>query len=227
VTEDELLGRRVRVGAADLDRWCRRHLGTGVDQVLFSAGHLSTVLGVELASGRQVVVKIRHRSDRLTGCAAVHRRLFDRGFPCPEPLIDLEPMGSLAASAEAMVSGGSLYPPSGRTPGPFAEALATLVALAPPPTEVASLDPLPAWMTPDLDATALWPAPDDSDVDLNALGGPAWIDHAAWVARSRLAASALPVVVGHGDIYTGNMTGSKIISWPSGIGTARSRPPNL
>gem|GEM_PF-5013453 len=102
-------------------------------------------------AARRVVVKIRHRADRLTGCTAVHRRLFDRGFPCPEPLIDLEPMGSRAASAEAMVPGGNLYAPSRRTPRPFGEARAPLVRLAPRPTEAPSLDPAPPWTTPDLD----------------------------------------------------------------------------
>jgi hypothetical protein len=34
-------------GDGDLDRWCRRHLGTTVGQVLSAANHLSTVLGVE------------------------------------------------------------------------------------------------------------------------------------------------------------------------------------
>jgi hypothetical protein len=180
-------------------------LGAGLDSVLFSDGHLSTVLGVRLTSGTQIVVKIRPRADRLRGCVTVHRLLFERGFPCPEPLVDLEAMDGFVASAEAMVTGGDRYPSSGRSPAPFAAALARLVGLAPLPSEIPSLDPRPPWMAPDFGAAELWPVPDERDVDLNAVDGPAWIDEAGRVARTRLAASTLPIVIGHGDFYTGNL----------------------
>lgn len=203
--DDAVLRRRVQVEASDLDQWCRTHLAAGIGSVLFSEGHLSTVVGVELTSRARVVVKIRPWADRLRGCVCVHRRLFEFGFPCPEPLVDLEPMDQFAASAEALVAGGDLYPSSGRFAVPFAAALATLVGLAPFPSEVPSLDPLPPWTAPDFGVAELWPPPDDREVDLNAVGGPAWIDEAGWVARTRLAASASQVVVGHGDFYTGNL----------------------
>jgi hypothetical protein len=56
-----------------LDRWCRNHLGSGIDEELFRFGHLSTVIGMRLNSGPQVVVKVRRPSDRLMACAYVHR----------------------------------------------------------------------------------------------------------------------------------------------------------
>jgi hypothetical protein len=200
-----VLGRRLRVDVADVDRWAHTHFGAGVDVVLFCEGWLSTVLGLELTSGAQVVVKIRPGTDRLRGCAAVHRQLFERGFPCPEPLVELEPMGSLVASAEAMMSGGDLYPRSGRSPVPFALALARFVNLAPFVPEVPTLDPPPPWTAPDLGAPVLWPTPDDRDLDLNNAGGPGWLDEAGRGAKTKLAASSSPLIVGHGDWYTGNL----------------------
>jgi hypothetical protein len=173
--------------------------------VLFGAGYLSTVLGVRLTSGVQVVIKIRPAADRLAGCAAVHRRLFERGFPCPEPLVDLEPLDDFVASADAMVTGGDPCPRSGRSPEPFARALARLVALAPSPSEVSSLNPAPPWAAPDFAAPGVWPDPDARGVDLNAAALPGWLDEAGRFARSTLAASRAPLVVGHGDWYTGNL----------------------
>jgi hypothetical protein len=202
---DYLRWRHVRAEEVDLDGWCRKHLGAGVDSVLFSDGFLSTVLGVRLTSGIDVVVKIRGRAERLRGCAAVQRALYERGFPCPEPLVNLQAMAGFVASAEAIVPGGGPYPSSGRSPSPFAAALAKLVALAPQPSEIPSLQPLPSWTSPDFCATGLWPAPDEVDIDLNAVDTPTWIDEAGRSARTRLAASASPIVIGHGDFYTDNL----------------------
>ena len=76
----------IEVEPWEMDRWCRNHLGSGIDEELFLYGHLSAVIGIRLISGPQVVVKIRRASDRLVACADAHRVLFERGFPCPELL---------------------------------------------------------------------------------------------------------------------------------------------
>jgi Ser/Thr protein kinase RdoA (MazF antagonist) len=205
MSEDDFLRwHHVQAEAVDLDGWCALHLGAGVHSVLFSEGFLSTVFGVRLTSGIDVVVKIRARAERLLGCAAVHRMLYERGYPCPEPLVDLEALSGFAASAEAMTPGGEPCPSTDRSPQPFAAALAELVALAPMPTEVPSLLPLPSWTTPDFTSDELWPTPDDADIDLNAAETPHWIDESALAARARLAVSASPIVIGHGDFYTDN-----------------------
>lgn len=224
---DAVLGRRLRVEIADLDRWCRTHLGGGVDKVPFRDGYLSTVLGVELTGGSRAVVKIRTRADRLHGCAAVHRQLFARGFPCPELLVDLQPFGDFVASAEAMSVGGHLFPSPGRLPVPFAAALARLVQLAPAPAEIQSLGPRPPWTAPPSGLAELWPDPDDRDVDLNAATGPAWLDEAALVARAGLARPTSPPLVGHGDWYTGNLrwTGDDLHAvwdWDSAIAASEA-----
>src|SRR5208282_3155700 len=106
---------------------------------------------------------------------------------------------------EAVVLDGELFPASGRSAVPFAEALARLVALAPDPQEVPSLDPPLPWTAPDKTEQQLWRWPDDCDIDLNTVGGPAWIDAAGQAARDRLSQSELPLVLGHGDWYTGNL----------------------
>lgn len=200
-----LRGRLVDIDNDDLNRWCRLHLGAAVEEELFRVVHLSTVVGVRLRSGGSVVVKVRRPSPRLTACAAVHRVLHERGFPCPKPLVDDRPFGELVASAEVMVAGGELFPESGRAPGPFAEALADLVSLAPGPDEVGRLDPALPWTSPDHGGLELWPWPDDRDVDLNAVGGTAWIDEAGRAARERLRQLGGELVVGHGDWYTANL----------------------
>jgi hypothetical protein len=118
-----------------------------------------------------------------------HRALFERGFPCPELLVDMARFGEQVASAEEMTGGGGdPFPELGRSPEPFAEALAHLVALAPKPEELGTLEPAPPWTFPPY-GTDLWPCPDDRDIDLNSVYGPAWIDESGRVARDRLQAS--------------------------------------
>ena len=95
--------RRPAVSTDALTSWCRRWLGAPPVAELFGSGYLSTVTGLRLADGREVVVKVRPPSSRLAGCAVVHRALWTAGFPCPEPLVDPQPLDGYAATAEALV----------------------------------------------------------------------------------------------------------------------------
>lgn len=185
--------------------WCRSHLGDHVKRVVFAEGYLSTAVGVRLSSGRSAVVKVRPWASRLDACYAVHRHLFERGYPCPEPLVGLCPFGPWVASAEAMVVGGQISPTSGRDPSAFAAALYGHVVLTPALSRLPSLDPPLPWTGPDGGQSGLWPWPDDRDVDLNTAGGPEWIDDAGRAARMRLEAATIDPVAGHGDWYTGNL----------------------
>jgi hypothetical protein len=198
-------GRVVEASEAAVDDWCREHLRAGIDEELFRSGNLSTVIGVRLDSGGDVVLKIRRRADRLGACMMVHRRLFDLGFPCPEPLTGLEPFGEWVAHAEALVEGGELFPDSARDPAPAAHALATLVDLAPPSEDVPSLEPPLPWTAWDHREPGLWPWPDDRDVDLNEADAPGWIPRTARAVRERLSSTTRPKVVAHGDWYTANL----------------------
>jgi hypothetical protein len=196
--------RRPTVGADALAEWCSRWLGAPPAAELFGAGNLSTVKGLRLADGREVVVKVRPSMPRLAGCAVVHRALWRAGFPCPEPLVDLQPLNGYAASAEALVPDVG-QPPDGELAALSAAGLARLVELAPIPGSVPSLTPSPSWVGWDHTEPGLWPRSDDVDADLNAYPEPQWLDRVAAAVRDSLRASASDPVIGHGDWHPDNL----------------------
>jgi hypothetical protein len=192
-----------------LGEWCNQHLEDGLESVLFRSGHLSEVVGVQLASGRQVVIKVRPYDSRLTGCLAVQDHLARKGFPCPAPLTGVTRLGGLAVTAEtAMPGDGRLSPESGAAP--LAALLARLIDSAPDPSRTPTLAPSPPWTGWDHPGARLWPDADDEGRDLNTVSGPAWIDEAARRVRNRLTASRASVRIGHGDWESQN------IAWASG-----------
>lgn len=138
--------RRPVVGMDALAVWCSRWLGAPAAAVLFEVGYLSTVAGLRLADGREVVVKVRPGVSRLAGCAVVHRVLWEAGFACPEPLVGLRPLGGYVATAETLVPDVGEPPPASELAVLSATALARLVELAPDPRSVPSLAPSPSWV---------------------------------------------------------------------------------
>jgi hypothetical protein len=189
---------------AFLADWCDRYLGARLARVLFRSGHLSEVVGAELADGSQVVIKARPADPRIAGCVAVHEHLARAGFPCPAPLTDATRAGGLTVTAETLVPGGSQLPAEGGA-APFAALLARLIRSAPGPAAVPSLAPSPPWTGWDHPGQRLWPDRDDRGRDLNSTLGPAWVDDAARHVRERLRASAAPARVGHGDWESQNI----------------------
>lgn len=188
-----------------LDRWCQRWLGASPALTLFEARHLSSVIGLRLTDGREVVVKARPASRRIGACVEVQRRLWQAGFPCPEPLVGPVPLGSLMATEEELVPDGEQLGPSPEAPRLFAEGLAALMRVAPPVGDVPSLAPPPTWVWWDHDQAGIWPWPDDGDADLNAACGPAWLDIVGRRVRRRLQQHKGVVVVGHADWESQNM----------------------
>jgi hypothetical protein len=184
--------------------WCTRWLGAPPASELFVAGHLSAVLGLRLADGRDVVVKVRPGMPRLTGCAVVHRALWTAGFPCAEPLVDLQPLNGYAASAEVLVPDGDDHP-TGDLAALSAAALARLVELAPSPVSVPSLMPSPSFSGWDHTEPRLWPRPEDFDVDLNAHHEAPWLDRVAAAVRDLLRGGVGDPVIGHGDWHPENV----------------------
>ncbi|GAB3739997.1 hypothetical protein GCM10027598_69810 [Amycolatopsis oliviviridis] len=128
-----------------LARWCVEHLGSPPAEEIFRSGQLSAVIGLRLADGREVVVKVRPDSPRTAACVDVQRRVFQAGYPCPRALTGAEPFGEDIATAEAYVPGGAPLPGDDHAARAFAEAFARLIRLAPAPAEVSTLDPAPSW----------------------------------------------------------------------------------
>jgi Phosphotransferase enzyme family len=202
--------------------WCRLWLGAPPVAELFEAGYLSTVKGLRLADGRGVVVKVRPGESRLAGCAVVHRALWTAGFPCPEPLVDLQPLDGYAATAEALVPDAGEPPPDSDLAVLSATGLVRLVELAPDAGSVPSLAPSPSYAGWDHVGPGLWPAPEDRDVDLNADPEPRWLARVAAAVRDRLRGCAGDPVIGHGDWHPENLCwhGSQLIAvhdWDSVI----------
>jgi hypothetical protein len=171
----------IRAPAVDpgrLARWCMEHLGSRPADEMFRSGCLSTVVGLRLADDPQVVVKVRPDSPRIAGCVEVQRRMFQAGYPSPEPPTGAAPFGCDVATAEAYVPGGAMLPSADHAARAFAEAFARLIQPAPPPAEVSTLDPAPSWAGWNHAGDGLWPCPEDHDVNLNEAVGPEWIDDA-------------------------------------------------
>ena len=214
--------RRPAVDPASLAAWCTDHLGSAPEAELFRSGHLSTVIGLHLADGREVVVKVRPASPRIAGCVEVQRRMFESGYPCPQPLGGPAPLGIAMATAESYVPGGAVLPPAEQVARLSAEAFARLIALAPRPAEVSSLDPAPSWASWNHGEAGLWPRPEGAEFDLNEVDGPEWIDRAADRARDRLRAGEWDAVIGHCDWLADNVrwNGDELLvvhDWDSAI----------
>jgi hypothetical protein len=181
----------------DLLAWCENELGSIPAIELFKAGHLGEVRGIELADGRRVVIKLRPADKRAGRVVVIQRRLYQAGFPCPEPLTDPCRLGDQIVTAETLVVGDRLVgsPPVAES----AELLAEVVALAGDAGAVPELrSPLP-WVAWDHLGPGLWPPADDLDVDLNHPSGPTWLENAAARVRARLADGQCRPVIGHCD----------------------------
>src|SRR5580704_8476970 len=112
---------------ACLARWCMEHLGSPPADEIFRSGYLSAVIGLRLADGREVVVKVRPGSPRIAACVEVQRRVFLAGYPCPRPLTGAAPFGGDVATAEAFVPGGAMLPSADHAVRAFADAFAWLI----------------------------------------------------------------------------------------------------
>src|SRR6266536_1823682 len=119
------------VDPARLAQWCMEHLGSPPAEEIFKSGYLSAVMGLRLADDREVVVKVRPDSPRIAACVEVQRRMFQAGYPCPQPLAGAASFGGDVATAEAYVPGGAMLPSADHAARAFAEAFARLIRLAP------------------------------------------------------------------------------------------------
>ena len=184
--------------------WCRRYLGAPLDRVVFRAGQVSEVVGVELSNGMHVVVKARPFQPRIAGCLGVQAELARVGFPCPRPQTAATRVRDLTVTAEKAVYGGDPLPPEDGA-APFAALLARLIKSAPAPASLPDLAPAPPWTGWDHPGRRLWPDLDEHGHDLNLFPGPEWIDDAARRVRERLTSAPGRVCIGHGDWESQNI----------------------
>jgi hypothetical protein len=195
--------------STELSEWCRRRLGSPADQVLFEAGFASRVVGLRLADGREVVLKVRTHSPRMRAAAMVQRHLWEAGFPCPQPLAGPVALGEHWISAEALISGGAPLTDDPEAPELYAAALAELIRLAPSPDTLPSLSPPPDHAHWNHTEKGLWPRRDALDeaiaTDLNQEPDPVWLGETARRVRARLASCTSPDVVGHADWWSQNL----------------------
>ena len=210
------------VGLEDLSAWCVKWLAAPAADILFETGALSAVWGLRLDDGRAVVVKVRTPSPRLAGCFAVHRHLWQAGFPCPEPLVGPQPLGGHVATAEALLTVTGQPGAGAEFVRASAAGLARLVSQAPRPDSVPSLAPSPGYAGWDHNQVGLWPTPTDGSPDYNTCPEPKWADSVAAAVRERLRICRRAPLIGHGDWWDGNLVwnGSDLLAvhdWDSVI----------
>jgi hypothetical protein len=195
----------VRPSDPELDDWCEEYLGSAPRSVLFRIEQVSSVIGLRLRDGREVVVKVRPDAERIRACVFVQRYAFDRGFPCAEPVAGPALLGEQIATAETYVPNGETLDVNvDGAPALYAAGLARLVGLVPAEALTTTLEPPPYWMNWDHSLAATWSP--DPNVDLNARSGPEWLERAGRLARERLrGAHALPAAIGHGDWESQNL----------------------
>jgi hypothetical protein len=187
-----------------LPGWCLDHLGGEPAGVLFQAKQTSTVFGLRLAGGQDVVVKARADDGRAGSCVAAQARLAERGFPCARPLTPVTGAGSLAVHAEEFRPGGEVL--CGDSPDVavrYAEVFAWLMAeLA--GVSVAPPLPNPPWVRWDHTDSGLWPAIGFLDSRDQSVV-PGYVADTAGRARRRILAAGLPCVLGHADFEAQNL----------------------
>ena len=187
-----------------LPAWCLDHLHGEPVGVLFRLQQVSMVFGLQLADGRDVVVKARADDGRAVSCVAAQARLAGRGFPCARPLTPVVSVGSLAVHAEEFRPGGEML--RGNSPdvaARYAEVFAWLMAELADVTVAPPL-PNPPWVRWDHTDSGVWPAIgflDNRDQSVV----PGHVVEAAERARGRLLAAALPCVLGHADFEAQNI----------------------
>ena len=169
----------------------------------FEAGFASQVAGFRLADNREVVIKVRRFFPRLQGCAEVHRKLWERGYPCPEPLTDPMEMNGVWLTAEAYLPGGAPLVDDPLGPELYAAELARLMELAPRVESLSGLRPSPAYAYPFGANGRLWSETDFSSLTPDA--GPQWFDETAARVRTRLLKYQADAVVGHADWWSQNL----------------------
>jgi hypothetical protein len=197
---------RPEVSTRQLSDFCRSRLGSDLSEALFEKGYSSAVFGVRLSNGREVVLKWRAWRERLRPCHDVQRRMWESGFPCPEPLMPPVRLGDVAVSAEALLRGGSSLDRGLEAAARLGGALAAFVGAAPTLASVTGpLGPDMGFLRWSHPGTGLWPRATDVAADVQPRVEPEWLTEHGQAVRERLRRVPGPLVVGHGDWWSDNV----------------------
>jgi hypothetical protein len=190
------------------DAWTAARLGSSIARVVFRAGRIDVVWGVELQDGRDVVIKT-HRPpadlDTIRVTNDAQRVLVEAGFPCATPVAGPEEVDGHVLTAETLIVGTT---PDGHDPANrllLAEGLARHIEiLRSQPALVRRAGAGPSWCHYQ---AGPWPVPHDTIVDFRSTpAGFEWLDEFGRRAADQVLAHRDPenVVVGHADWYAGN-----------------------
>src|SRR5262245_1860639 len=167
--------------APQLASFCRTELGSFSTRLRFYSVSVGCVVGLELADGRSVVVKVQPgtRDGRyLAACLDVRRALFSAGFPTPRPIGGPIGLGPAWATVEELDDRGT--PADAHEPAirrELASALRRLVELAKPFTANPAFRG--AWFT-SVPSGQTFPRPHSPRFDFAATAaGAEWIDELA------------------------------------------------
>ncbi len=191
-----------------LDDWAKAWLGSSIAQVLFRAGRIDVVWGVELTDGRAVVIKT-HRPpvdiDGILSANDAQRLLATAGFPSAVPLAGPHKVDGQVLTAETLINGST---PDGRHPAGrllLADGLARHIDILREQSDlVRRAGPGPSWCHYQ---AGPWPIPHDTLVDFRSTpDGFEWLNAFGQRAADQILAHRDDgeVVVGHADWYAGN-----------------------
>ncbi|HEX5402577.1 MAG TPA: phosphotransferase [Pseudonocardiaceae bacterium] len=187
-----------------LPGWCVDHLGGRPADVLFRQRSTSTVFGLRLADGADVVVKVRPDDGRAASCVTAQAWLVENGLPCTRPLTPAVGVGPLAVHAEEFRPEGDVL--SGDSPAVAARYAEVFAQLMTGLAELAVAPPLPnpRWVRWDHTDPGLWPSIESLDSSDQRFV-PDHVVEIADRARRRLLAADLPSVLGHADFEAHNL----------------------
>jgi hypothetical protein len=178
-----------------VDSWCRAQLGAVPAEPLFVVSHLSEVVGVRLADGREVVVKRRpDEAGRTQICVRAQRLLAEQGFPCPLPLTGVVVADRFAVHAELFLEGGEIETED--TPEAAAQSAVLLADLV---CRLDGLDLQPPLPNPE------WIRWESLPERQTASPAPDWVEETQRRVQEKLLGCGLPGVLGHVDWEAQNM----------------------
>ena len=184
----------------DLDAFCKKHLGSEVEEIILFQLSTGAAFGLLLTDGRRIFLKAHPPERPAEYLEAVHRvqnHLHLKGFPCPKPVLAPRHFRAGFATADEFVDAGKI--PDGHNPKvrrKVAAALVRQIDLAEEVPDISGLEK--GWPWPKRDE--LWPPPHNALFDFEATEkGAGWIDETAARAKSVVDDFDGRMVVGHTD----------------------------